>query len=224
MAVLKFPLRVSWRITQEFGALIFYHRNFKENLYLRSENAKLKAGLNLLNELYQENKRLRELLNFKQSSEFKLTTCKVIGRDPDNWSSMVILDKGTLQNIRKNQLVITPAGVAGKVIEEGISTSKVILINDPNFKIAVVSQNSRQEGLASGTLQRNLTLRYLSTQAQITLGEAVVTSGLDQLYPKGILVGKIISVRYDSSGLVRECLIEPAVDVFRLEEVLVIIK
>lgn len=220
----KFPLRLCNLAAEEFNAAIFYHRNYIQAKGLRKENELLKNQINSLNELYIENTRLKEILSLKQISPFQLAACKVIGRDPSNWASSIIVDKGRKDGIKKNQLVITAFGVAGKVTEVGLSVSKITLVNDPDFNIPAVVRRSRQEGMVSGMLQKSLTMRYIDYDADIIAGDTVVTSGFEGMYPKGIVIGRVIGFGRDATGLSRHAIIEPAVDVYRLEEVLVIIK
>ena len=222
--ILKIPLKLGTLIEQEINAFVFYHRNYVENRRIRKDNDNLRSQLNMLNELYLENNRLRDILGFKQSSSFKLLAARVIGRDPGNWSSVVVIDKGKNSQVKENQLVITSLGVAGKITEVDFNTSKVMLINDVHINIPVIAQRSRYDGLVTGTLQKNLVMKFLSYDADLSIGDAIMTSGLDDFYPKGILIGKIISFTRDSTGLSRYAVIEPTVNVYRIEEVLVVLK
>ncbi|MCM8762995.1 MAG: rod shape-determining protein MreC [Candidatus Omnitrophica bacterium] len=224
LAILKLPLKIFTLMAREINAAIFYHRNYVENIRLRKDNDILMAKLNMLNELYLENIRLKEMLGFKQGFIYKLLGARVIGHDPTDWSSVIIIDKGKDSGIKENQLVVTHLGLAGKIIEVGYNTSKVMLINDPHINIPVIIQRSRQDGLVTGTLQDNLVMKYLAYDADINIGDTVVTSGLDDVYPKGLLVGKVRSLSRDATGLSRYAIIEPAVKVSRLEEVLVVFK
>lgn len=224
LAVLAFPLKIGTWVTEEFGAFIFYHRNYGENVRLRVDNGILKNKIVTLHELYLENTRLKNLLAFKQESPYTVLAARVIGRDPSNWTSVIIVDKGSKSGVKNNLLVITPAGVAGKTIEVGPFTSKVALINDPRVNIPALVQRSRQDGLICGSLRANLVMRYLPYAADIKDGDSVVTSGLDDFYPKGVLLGTVVGFMKDTTGLSRDALVEPAVDVSRLEEVLVVFK
>jgi rod shape-determining protein MreC len=119
--------------------------------------------------------------------------------------------------------VVSPQGLVGSIIECAENTSKVLLINDPNQGVSSIVQRSRQEGLVSGTLGTNLIMRYLPDDAQIIVGDVVVTSDLSQVYPKGLLVGRVVNIGREFSGLNRYALVKPVVDLSNLEEVLVII-
>lgn len=223
MSILKYPLGALTLIKHEAGGIIFYHRNMVENERLSRSNDLLKRKLNELNEIYLENVRLKNLLLFKKKTNFKVIIAQVLSRSSDSWSSAIIIDKGRYHGIRSGFVVIDYLGLVGRVTDTTEFTSKVILINDPNMGVSALDQRSRQEGLVSGTLGSSLIMKYLPKDADVQVSDTVITSGLTDMYPKGILIGKIIGVGEEFSGLSRYCLIKPAVNLSNLEEVLVII-
>ena len=178
LTALKAPLSLFTLLRREFGAMIFYHRNFIENEKLNKEIDLLRNNLNAQKEAYLENARLKELLVFKQKSALKLVAARVIARSADSWSSCIIIDKGRHSGIGRGMAVITYLGLAGRVIEAQEFTSKIILLNDPGLSISSLVQRSRQEGLVSGTLGNNLIMRYLPEDADIKADDLIVTSGL----------------------------------------------
>jgi len=211
-------------LKREFAGIIFYHRNMVQAEELNSQLGLLRWRLFDYRELAQENNRLKELLDFKQKSPLRLIAARVIGRSPDSWSSNVIIDKGKNSRIRPGMIVVGSRGLVGKVVESGDNNSRVLLINDPSQGVSSIVQRSRQEGLVSGTLGGNLIMRYLPDEAQIVVGDLVITSELSRVYPKGLLVGKVINIGRDFSGLCRYAIVRPAVDLAAIEEVLVIIQ
>ncbi len=190
---------------------------------LENENNSLRLRLFDLREISQENNRLKDLLNFKQKSLLRLVAARIIARSPDNWSSSAVIDKGRYNGIKKGMAVISPRGLVGTVAESLDNASKILLINDPNLGVSSIVQRSRQEGLVNGTLGTNLIMRYLPFDAQIVVGDIVVTSELSQVYPKGLLIGKVINIGKEFSGLNRYAIVKPAVDLTNIEEVLVIL-
>ena len=210
-------------LKRELGGIIFYHRNMIKAKELDSQVEILRSKLFDLRELYQENARFKNLLSFKQKSPLRFISARVIGRSVDSWSSSVIIDKGKYSGIRRGMVVINHRGLIGRIAESTDSISKILLINDPSQGISSIVQRSRQEGLISGTLGANLIMRYLPEDAQITVGDIIVTSELSQIYPKGLLIGKVINVGREFSGLNRYAIVRPAVDLANIEEVLVII-
>lgn len=183
----------------------------------------MKMQLNSAQEASLENARLKNLLAFKQKTAFKVIAAKVIARSPDNWSSAVIIDKGAYSGIRTKLAVVTYSGLVGRVIETSNYTSKIMLINDASFAVSGLVQRSRQEGLVSGTLGGTLIMRYLSLDSDIKVGDIIITSGLTENYPKGLLIGSVIAIGEEFSGLSRYAIIRPTVNLSNLEEVLIII-
>jgi len=221
--VLKQPLNLAVFLKREAGGIIFYHRNLIQNEALAREVDFLRQKINSLNEFYLENIRLKNILSLKTKSSFKLIAARVIARAPDSWSSSLVIDKGSYHGIRRGMSVITYLGLVGRIIETTNSTSKVMLLSDPNLGVSSLIQRSRQEGLICGTLGNNLIMKYLPEEADIRLEDIVVSSGLNNTYPKGILIGRVIEIGREFSGLSRYCVIKPAVNPSNIEEVLVVI-
>jgi len=208
---------------RELFGVIFYHRNMLKAESLQKDVDLLRWRLFDLREFILENNRLKNLVNFKQKSPLRLVAARVIGRAMDSWSSTVLIDKGKYHGLRSGMVVICPQGLIGNIIESTEDTSKVLLINDPNQGIYSIVQRTRQEGLVNGTLGGNLIMRYLPFDAAIAVGDIIVTSGLSQSYPKGLLLGQVVSIGREFSGLNRYALVKPLVDLGSIEEVLVII-
>ena len=210
-------------LKRECAGIIFYHRNMVELDRLSAETDNLRRRLFDLREIEQENDRLKGLLGFKQKSPLRLVAARVIARSPDSWSSSVIIDKGRYNGIRRGMAVVNTRGLVGRVIEVAENNSKILLANDPSQGISSIVQRSRQEGLVSGSLGSNLIMRYLPDDAQIEAGDIIVTSELSQIYPKGLLVGKVVNIGKEFSGLSRYAVVKPAAELSSIEEVLVII-
>jgi rod shape-determining protein MreC len=221
---LKFPLNLLTAFKREINGIVFYHRNFMQNGRLRKEVDFLKQKINALEEKSLENNRLRQLLVLKQNSPYKLVGSRVIARAADNLSSVVIIDKGRYGGINTGMVAINYLGLVGRVIETTKVTSKVILINDPNFSVSGIVQRSRQEGLVCGSLGASLTMKYLPSDADIAVTDTVITSGLTDLYPKGLVIGTVTAIGEEFSGLSRYAIIKPAVNISNIEEVLVIVQ
>lgn len=223
LATLRQPLNLLTLISREISGLIFYHRNFIQNEKFKKEIDLLKHKLNALNEIYLENARLEKLFSLKQRSAYKVIAARVIGRSPDSWSSSIIIDKGSYNGIKRGMAVISYSGPVGRVIETQKYTSKILLISDPNLGISAIVQRSRQEGLVTGTLGTHLIMRYLSEESDIKVGDVIITSGLNPTYPKGLLIGSVVDLGKEFSGLSRYAIIKPVVNLSNIEEVLIII-
>lgn len=221
---LKYPLSLLNLIRREARGIIFYHRNLIQNERLKKEVYLLRQKLNTLEEMRLENARLKNLLSFKEKSQLKVIVARVIAHSPDNWSSQIIIDKGRYNGIKPGMAVINHLGLVGRVMESDKHTSKIMLINDPDFAISSLVQRSRQEGLVSGTLGSSLTMRYLPYEADIKPQDTIITSGLTDIYPKGLLIGTVKDIGEEFSGLSRYAIIKPAVDLSSIEEVLIIVQ
>lgn len=182
----------------------------------------MEARLAGMHELSLENERLRKLLGFSKKSPPDTIPAEVIGRDPSNWTNIVYIDKGESEGITPETGIASGEGVAGRVIETGESISKVMLINDPDSRIAARVQRSREEGLVSGTFSHRCRMIYLSLDADVRIGDVVVTSGSSKVFSEGLLIGKIVDLFEDKTGLYRSAIIQPSADLRRLEEVLCI--
>jgi len=222
--ILKYPLQWSTLFTNEVRALLYYKKNFSENTLLRRDLDLLVNRLNAAEEVRLENKRLQELLDFKEKSKFKVVAARVIGGGSDNLSSAILLDKGSSNGIKKGCVVISYLGLVGRITEASGASSRAMLINDTGLSVSAIDQRSRQEGLVSGTLGNNLIMRYLPKEADVKVSDLIVTSGLTPSYPKGLIIGEIIEVGEDFSGLSRYATVKPAVNLSSIEEVLVIIR
>jgi rod shape-determining protein MreC len=222
--LLRLPLEAVSLLKREAGALVFFHYNDRQRELLQKENSLLRYRLNILDEAYLENQRLKKLLSFKRDSPFKVVPCRVIGRSADNWGSSILIDKGRSSGLRRGMPVVTYDCLVGRIAEVYQSSANVLLVSDPSFSVSALSQRSRQEGLVCGTLGSFLIMKYLPDNADIRTGDLILTSGLNEVFPKGIAIGKVVSIGKELSGLSSYCLIRPERDLSRVEEVLVVDK
>jgi rod shape-determining protein MreC len=195
----------------------------KENQRLRTENGKLLLENALMTELQLENERLRDALDFKRFYPPMDVMAQVIGKESSPASSTLTLNKGADHGILKDMAVITSHGVVGKVHTVLPGTSKVLLLTDPGCTLAVRVMRNREEGLLEGKLV-NCALKYVSYYADIQVGDLLITSGLDGIFPKGLAVARVVSVSKHEARAFQTVLAEPAVSFSRLEEALVLIK
>ena len=208
----------------ELKKLFFYRETYDEYLRYKKQNEVLKAKLIAVRELSQAKERYERIQDFRNNQNYASIVANVIGRDPSNWNASLIIDKGKAEGMVVGQPVVSTLGVVGRVFEVGHNTSKVILVSDPTFAVAAVVQRSRENGLLTGTLQGILRLQYLTNNADVKVGDAVVTSRLSTAFPEGILIGQITDVQASVNSHTVECLLDSAVDLSELEEVIVIKK
>jgi len=202
---------------------------FKRMFLREEENIQLKAELNKLlkeqqesQEILLENKRLKELLSLKDKKYGYVTTARVIARIPDHWSNTFILDKGLSQGVKKDMVAITPRGLVGKISEVSPSYSYLLLLTDINFSVATRLQESRGEGVVSGTGLQTCQLKYIPTEEEVKEGDIVITSGLDSIFPKGIPVGRVSKVDKKGTRLFQNIEVVQCEDTAKIEEVVII--
>jgi len=167
-----------------------------------------------------ENERLRLLLDFKARAPFATVPAEVIGASPGENSNTVLIDKGADAGFATDLPVVTPAGVAGKIIAVYPQSAQVLLITDPSSGAGSLVQNNRVQGILKGAGRGLCQLDYVMNQDPVSPGDVVVTSGLDQIFPKGLPLGTV--VRVGEGNLYKQIVVKPAVALDRLEEVLVV--
>lgn len=197
---------------------------------LRVENAQLRRqvdGLSreaaALREQALAIARLERLLGFAGQSTSRALAARVIGRDISGWFGTIIIDRGSRDGVRRNAPVVTPDGVVGRVIEVTPSASRVLLIADARSAVSVLVQRSRDAGVVEGRGEAILHMKYLSRTTQVAAGDVVVTSGLGGVFPRGLVVGRIVKVIREEGALLQEAVVEPAASLDRLEEALVLL-
>lgn len=228
------PLRFLNNALTNLHSIVNYVRDtaaspFKRMLIREEENTRLKAELKRLHEeqqKYQEillaNRRLKELLSLKEKEHGYVTTARVIARGTDQWSNTFILDKGRSDGVTKDMTAITPKGLVGKIVGISTSSSSLLLLTDLNFSVAVRLQESRREGIVSGTGLRKCQLKYIPLDEDVKAGVAVITSGLDSLFPQGVPVGYVSKVDRKGTGLFQNIEVTPFEDNAEVEEVAII--
>lgn len=197
---------------------------------LRVENARLRVRLDdleqevaALREAAAATQRLERLLAFRAQGRYQGLAAQVTARDPSRWFSTVVVDRGSRDGVRTNAPVVTPDGVVGRVIEVTPLAARVLLIADSRSAVGVLVQDSRDAGVVEGRGSALLHLKYLSRAARVNEGELVVTSGLGGVFPRGLVVGRIVKVVREEGELLQEAEVEPAAALDRLEEVLILL-
>ena len=194
---------------------------------LEKENAELKERSVDYDEILAENKRYRELLDFKAAHrQFNVRAGSVISRDYGTWSNTMVIDIGSEDGIEENMAVVTPAGVVGFISDVYPHSSRVQLLTDPRTSIGAIVQ--RPESRVSSVVRGNGNVPTepqfvnIAKDADILEGDMLVTSGFGSIYPKGLYIGTIVSIHQDDNDFVKYAVIRPGVDFSKLEEVFVI--
>ncbi len=192
------------------------------NPRLEERNTSLEAEVIRLREVENENKALRALLDFKREQHYNGVVARVIGRDLYHWNQSVLIDKGGADGVVRAAAVVSAQGVVGKIVEVAPHLSRVLLIIDRTSGVGGLIQSSRQTGIVEGTAEGGCVMKYIPRRPPISPGEIVLTSGLGQIYPPGLLIGTIIRVYEQKNGLYQYADLEPATRFDRLEQVMVL--
>ena len=193
-----------------------------ENQSLKEQVSELEAQVNNFREAKATNLRLRKLLGLKNQAFARSVSAVVIGSSASTWFQSLTIDKGTKQGIQKGMAVISPSGIVGQIWSVAPNSSKVLLVTDHNSGVDVIAQRTRARGIVSGSLDKGPVMEYVTRNENIREGDRLITSGLDNIFPKGQLVGTVGKVQVNSYGLFQDVSVRLAVDPERIEEVLVV--
>jgi rod shape-determining protein MreC len=226
MWMLKPVLNVEANIADD--TIGFAHNYFdlvnvrQQNVQLREQVAVLEGERTRLAELEVENRHLSDLLELRDALAIRAVAARVIGADATELSRTLILSQGSNAGLRRELPVISTAGVVGKLIAVAPNASRVLLIDDHNSGLDAFDQRSRARGIVGGLVDGELTMKYVDRTQDVKPGDSVVTSGMDGIFPRGLLVGQITRVSQEGPGLFLNVDIRPAADFGKLEQVLIL--
>ncbi len=170
-------------------------RLIEHNRNLEIELASLRAENSILSNQVKELKRLELAYGFKESNpRFNLLGARVIRREPSQWLNTILLDRGRVDGVKLNMAVINEDGLIGKVISVSNYTSRVLFILDPGNTVSVKILRNNVMGVLKGNGDGTCSLQYISNGTDVKVGDIVVTSEVSELYPSGIIVGRVESV------------------------------
>lgn len=198
----------------------------EENELLKARIAILESDYAAIDAYKAENERLLALLEMKSSmTEMKMQGASVIAIEADNWYKVITIDKGSMDSVQVNDIVVTPRGLVGIVTEVGTTWAKVREITDVESSISVVCARTGDRGVLEGdyTLgnQGRCKLNYLSKDAKIVIGDRIEISDTGSIYPKGVYIGKVVEIYDDDDGLTLSAVVESEVGFNSISEVLV---
>jgi len=199
-----------WELKQENNRLI------KENLELLSKNAKL-------SDMEKENIFLREQVNLLPREKYTLIATTIISRDPYNLENWVEIDKGEKDGVQKEMLVIVSNGILlGKVAETNYSTSKIILITNPDSIVNALDIKTDAKGVLKGQYGLGLVLDMILPTETVNVGDEVISSGLGGLVPRGLLIGKVQEVKMSQDKLFQRAIVVSPVNFSNLRQLFII--
>jgi rod shape-determining protein MreC len=212
--------QTTWGIWHNY----FYLRGVRqENRDLKQEIERLRLQQVRLSEDAEQARRLQQLLGFKEKFISKTQAAQVIGLSGSEHSRSIYIDKGTRDGIEPDQAVITADGVIGKVFHVFDSTAQVLLINDQTSGVGVILEKSRLQGVLRGKATGQVALEKILNDNTVENGEEILTSGGDQIFPKGLPVGTVAQVKTGTDSFL-DIRVKPAANLSKLEEVLVVTK
>jgi rod shape-determining protein MreC len=211
-----------------FGNLQDLQNTYQENKELKARIDNLVSLESQVQGLKKDNKELRDTLGEKKTlRDFKPLPATVIGRNPDRWHEMIIIDKGKINGIKQNMAVVTAKGLIGKVksVNQFSSTVQLLSAMDPKNRISVTIQGPANVfGFVQGydDKKKLLLVKSIPSGTKIEKGQIVITSGKGGVFPEGQMVGKVVGVKPDQYGLNQTALVKPGADFYDINNVIVI--
>lgn len=209
-------------LTNVWERYIFLVGLKEENRHFKKENALLTKQLIQYREGYREGMRLQKLLELKKNLNYPTVAVRVINRNRLSVFQTLLLNKGTVHHLRVGLPVVTDQGAVGRITDASWHVAKVLLLTGENSKIDALIQRTRAQGILEG-LGFGCHLKYIPKTDDVRVGDAVISSGLGGVFPKGLLLGFVTGVDKKDTALFQEIEVTPSVDIARAEEVLVIL-
>jgi rod shape-determining protein MreC len=230
-----FPFQYTGVKSITFAADFF--ASLKNNKYLKRELQSTRALLeeykrtqHEFEEIKRENERLRNLIGIQSKLEYETVIAEVVAKSPLNLYKTITVNRGKESGIERWMPVVAYQDgnkcVVGKVIDVQLYSARIQPLIDQSNYLGAMLKDSRYSGLLVGQspVSEQCLLQYIDRRAEINYGDRVVTSGMGGIFPKGILVGDVVSVSKKTYGIFQEALVQPTVDLGRLEEVYIITK
>jgi rod shape-determining protein MreC len=196
----------------------------EENRALRAENERLNAEVARLREAEIRLQQLAQLLQVKETHpEEQFLAANVFAREPSNVKEMIAIDRGKRDGVREGMVVVTEGGsLVGRITRVFDDYAWATLITDPNSAVSAMIQESRAQGVVSGSYSRRLTMEFLRQAAVVHEGDVVLTSGMGGGFPPGLVIGRVSAVKSSPQEVFKDVTVEPLASLSRLETVLVL--
>ncbi len=220
------PIQSLGRVTHIFEdtvkRYVWLRQVQEENELLQQRVAALEQRLADYREAYVENLRLRRLLDFKSTIHAETLAAQVVLHDLTGWFQTLMVDKGFLDGVAPDMAVVNDEGVVGRVLDVSDRYSRILLITDPGSAVDALVQRNRVRGVLSGKDSNSCFLRYVRGNQDVQVGDLIITSGKDGVYPKGLRLGVVQGIVKDPVDLFQRIHVKPLVRLTALEEVLII--
>ncbi len=209
-------------ISDMYGSYLALRKVKDENRLLKARVERLEMlNIDLIEER-EENKRLRFLVQLERAGGIRGLAAHVIAISVSGWTRKVTVNKGTNQGVAAGMAVVEGGGVVGQVLAAATESSEILLMTDHTSSIDVILQNSRARGVVEGRGSETAILRFVSRDDEVRVGDRVITSGLDGVYSKGLLVGTVVRVDRKRRGLFQTIEIKPAANLEVIEAVTIV--
>ena len=195
-----------------------------DNKRLRQELSRHRVLKHRYEETLQENQRLRRLLSMEPFMEPRLIAAMVVGKDPSPWFQTDLVDKRRKDGVIVGRPVVNSDGIVGLVVEVTDHYAKVMLITDPNSAVDAVVQKNRARGIIKGGSVGYCVLHYAMSKYDIAVGDTIVSSGMDGVFPKGLPIGEVTEVFKHKAAIFQDVSVKPYADFERLEEVSIVLE
>ena len=195
----------------------------KENVELKKEINELKKKIYELSEIERENKRLKELLAFGQQSSYRKVLAKIVAWDATSDFKVIRINKGLKSGIALQSTVVTAKGLVGHVFRLTNNFADILTILDSNNRVDGIIQRTRAYGIVQGDSKQKCIMKYVNRTEPVLLNDLVITAGVGNIYPKGIVIGNITRIERENYGTTQKIEITPSVTFPHLEEVVVLI-
>lgn len=195
----------------------------EENIELRERVQQLSDEVNTFREREAEYEQIRRQFALPARASYSELAANVISRDASLWFRRLTIDRGTLDGVKRDMPVAAAGGVVGRVISVGQRWAMVQVITDKQAGVGAMLQSSRAMGEVRGLDNARCEMKYISSSENVKEGESIVTTGLDRIYPKGLLVGVVERVEEDPNAPWHRLIIRPAAPVDRVEHVVVLL-
>jgi len=206
-----------------FDGYIGLRNVHRQNEALKKENDYLRVKLQQTHALALESQALRQALQLRDRANLPMRAAEIIGTSATADFRTVTIDRGTSDGVREDMAVVAAAGAVGRVVQPSGHAAKVQLLVDRNAAAAVKVERSGAQGIVMGSGESLLRLEYMSTTADLKVGDVLITSGIDGVYPPGFAVGRIETLDR-AGGTFRTIRVRPAVSFSDLEQVLVVLR
>jgi len=220
----KLFIKTGNKISGFFEILLSIKDLSRENAELKQKNSELERQLTQLKETEKENEALRAALDFSEKNTSLFEIASIVGKSLQGAEDWILIDKGTKDGVEKNMAIVSEEfSLVGRVIESNDNFSKVMLITDKNSIVGALIENKRNEGLVQKEEGSDkIFLDFVPKNEAVEIGEKILTSGMDNVYPKSILIGKVEKIDASENQLFQKITILPAVDFNKLEKVFIL--